>query len=69
MSAYFWGSIQWVIGLIAGGTDAFVKAKEGARRQRSLREGGFERSISLKAEDIVHEGLTASGRTPYVIRR
>lgn len=54
-----------VIGLIAGGPDAFVKAKEGAEDREALGKEDLK-SISLKAEDIVI-GLTASGRTPYVI--
>jgi N-acetylmuramic acid 6-phosphate etherase len=54
-----------VVGLIAGGEHAFVKAAE-----------GVEDSLTLCAEDLDEKGLTsrdiviglaASGRTPYVI--
>ena len=54
-----------VVGVIAGGEAAFVKAKEGA--EDSLELGAEDlKKISLKREDIVI-GLAASGRTPYVI--
>ncbi len=54
-----------VVGVIAGGEEAFVKAKEGAEDSLEL---GVEdlKKINLKREDIVI-GLAASGRTPYVI--
>lgn len=54
-----------VIGLIAGGNDAFVKAVEGAEDSKEL---GAEdlRKIGLNEKDVVI-GLAASGRTPYVI--
>lgn len=54
-----------VVGVIAGGEGAFVKAKEGA--EDSLELGAEDlKNIDLKKEDIVI-GLAASGRTPYVI--
>lgn len=58
-------SPEVVLGIIAGGTTAFLKAVEGA-----------EDSMELCVEDLKHIGLTendmvigiaASGRTPYVI--
>ncbi|MDO5350160.1 MAG: N-acetylmuramic acid 6-phosphate etherase [Lachnospiraceae bacterium] len=54
-----------VVGLIAGGDNAFVKAVEGAEDSE---ESGAEdlRRISLNEKDVVI-GLAASGRTPYVI--
>lgn len=54
-----------VVGLIAGGEDAFVKAREGAEDSR---EGGADdlRGIGLSSADVVI-GLAASGRTPYVL--
>ncbi|MDL2293900.1 N-acetylmuramic acid 6-phosphate etherase [Ruminococcaceae bacterium OttesenSCG-928-D13] len=54
-----------VIGLIAGGKDAFVKAREGAEDDPKLGEADLK-AIGLKKEDTVI-GLAASGRTPYVI--
>ena len=54
-----------VIGLIAGGEGAFVKAVEGAEDSQTL--GVQElKDLSLNENDIVI-GLAASGRTPYVI--
>lgn len=54
-----------VIGLIAGGDNAFVKAKEGAEDSK---EQGAQalKEIDLKPEDCVI-GIAASGRTPFVI--
>ncbi len=54
-----------VIGLIAGGRDALVRAVEGAEDEqqdgvRALQE------IELTADDVV-VGIAVSGRTPYVI--
>ena len=54
-----------VVGLIAGGEKAFVKAVEGAEDSFDLGEEDL-REINLRAEDIVI-GIAASGRTPYVI--
>lgn len=53
-----------VVGLIAGGQQAFTQAVEGAEDSGEL---GVEdlRRINLAAHDVV-VGLAASGRTPYV---
>lgn len=58
-------SDQLVIGLIAGGPEAILKAKEGAEDSLTL---GVEdlKAIHFNAKDIV-VGIAASGRTPYVI--
>ncbi|MGL5541676.1 MAG: N-acetylmuramic acid 6-phosphate etherase [Erysipelotrichaceae bacterium] len=58
-------SPELVVGLMAGGLDAIIKAKEGAEDSPQL---GVEdlKSICLTANDVV-VGLAASGRTPYVI--
>ncbi|WP_312652355.1 N-acetylmuramic acid 6-phosphate etherase [Proteiniclasticum sp.] len=54
-----------VVGLIAGGDKAFVKAVEGAEDSETL---GTEdlKNIGLNENDVVI-GIAASGRTPYVI--
>lgn len=54
-----------VVGLIAGGDNAFVKAVEGAEDSE---EFGMEdlKKIALNEKDVVI-GLAASGRTPYVM--
>lgn len=54
-----------VIGVIAGGDNAFIKAVEGAEDSLEL---GREELISkqLSSNDMVI-GIAASGRTPYVI--
>ena len=54
-----------VVGLIAGGEKAFVKAVEGAEDSREL---GRQDLIDINANknDIVI-GIAASGRTPYVL--
>ena len=54
-----------VVGLIAGGENAFVKAVEGAEDHEEL---GVEdlKKINLTEKDVV-VGIAASGRTPYVI--
>lgn len=54
-----------VIGLIAGGDQAFVKAVEGAEDSEELGVEDLKR-IHLNEKDVVI-GLAASGRTPYVI--
>lgn len=54
-----------VVGLIAGGEDAFVKAREGAEDDASQGEQDL-RAIDLCEHDLV-VGIAASGRTPYVI--
>ncbi|EGA70148.1 N-acetylmuramic acid-6-phosphate etherase [Vibrio sinaloensis DSM 21326] len=58
-------SDQMVIGLIAGGPEAILKAKEGAEDSP---EFGVEdlKSIDFNENDVV-VGIAASGRTPYVI--
>lgn len=54
-----------VVGLIAGGEKAFVKAVEGAEDSRELGREDLI-NISLQKRDIVI-GIAASGRTPYVL--
>lgn len=54
-----------VVGLIAGGEKAFVKAVEGAEDSRELGREDLV-SIALTAKDTVI-GIAASGRTPYVL--
>lgn len=58
-------SPDMVVGLIAGGEGAFIKAVEGAEDSEGL---GIEelKGIALNGRDIV-VGIAASGRTPYVI--
>lgn len=58
-------SPEMVVGLIAGGSSAFVKAVEGAEDSLTLCEEELKK-INLQKNDIVI-GLAASGRTPYVI--
>lgn len=54
-----------VVGLIAGGPGALLKAVEGAEDNAQLGEDDLK-ALSLNAADLVM-GLAASGRTPYVI--
>lgn len=54
-----------VVGLIAGGERAFVRAVEGAEDDPELCKKELL-AINLKESDLV-VGLAASGRTPYVI--
>ncbi|OON37599.1 N-acetylmuramic acid 6-phosphate etherase [Izhakiella australiensis] len=54
-----------VIGLIAGGPGAILKAVEGAEDNAQLGADDLK-AIGLSASDMVI-GLAASGRTPYVI--
>ena len=54
-----------VIGLIAGGDKAFLKAVEGAEDSHTLCEQDLRRK-NISSEDVV-VGLAASGRTPYVV--
>ena len=54
-----------VVGLIAGGDNAFLKAVEGAEDSTILGEKDLK-AIKLTNRDIVI-GIAASGRTPYVI--
>ncbi|MCI8915539.1 MAG: N-acetylmuramic acid 6-phosphate etherase [Oscillospiraceae bacterium] len=54
-----------IIGLIAGGDQAFLKAVEGAEDSRELGREDLE-SRGLTKNDLVI-GIAASGRTPYVL--
>ncbi|TQS75931.1 N-acetylmuramic acid 6-phosphate etherase [Ornithinibacillus gellani] len=54
-----------VIGLIAGGEKAFVKAVEGAEDSEAMGVQDLK-NVQLQSKDVV-VGLAASGRTPYVI--
>lgn len=58
-------SPELVVGLIAGGEQAFIKAVEGAEDSRELGREDLQR-INLEARDLVI-GIAASGRTPYVL--
>jgi N-acetylmuramic acid 6-phosphate etherase len=54
-----------VIGIIAGGEKAFVRAVEGAEDSEELAAEELEK-INLREKDVVI-AITASGRTPYAI--
>jgi len=54
-----------VIGIIAGGEKAFIKAVEGAEDSEELTEKDLD-AVSVGEKDVV-VGIAASGRTPYVI--
>ena len=56
---------ELVIGLIAGGPGALLKAVEGAEDNPQLGVDDLK-ALDLQAHDVV-VGLAASGRTPYVI--
>ncbi|WP_319553677.1 N-acetylmuramic acid 6-phosphate etherase [uncultured Vibrio sp.] len=58
-------SDKMVIGLIAGGPEAILKAKEGAEDSPLLGEQDLKKLNFNKSDVIV--GIAASGRTPYVI--
>lgn len=58
-------SADLVVGLMAGGMDAIIKAKEGAEDDAQLGKNDLV-EIKLTENDVV-VGLAASGRTPYVI--
>jgi N-acetylmuramic acid 6-phosphate etherase len=58
-------SPEMVIGLMAGGEGAFVKAVEGAEDKPEWGEADLKK-INLNEQDTVI-GIAASGRTPYVI--
>ncbi len=58
-------SPEMVLGLMAGGEGAFVKAVEGAEDKPEWGEADLKR-IGLSEHDTVI-GIAASGRTPYVI--
>lgn len=58
-------SPELVTGLIAGGTSAMFRAKEGAEDDEKL---GEENIFSLNVTELdTVVGLSASGRTPYVV--
>ena len=59
------GTTDEVLGLIAGGPSAFLKAKEGAEDSQELGVADLK-GINLTNKDVL-VGLAASGRTPYVI--
>ncbi|PGS54444.1 N-acetylmuramic acid 6-phosphate etherase [Bacillus sp. AFS041924] len=61
----FGTSPEEVVGLIAGGEKAFIKAVEGAEDSEELAVEDLK-EIKLSNNDIV-VGIAASGRTPYVI--
>ena len=54
-----------VVGLIAGGDRAFIKAVEGAEDSAALGRQDLA-NIGLTKTDVV-VGIAASGRTPYVL--
>ncbi|MBQ9007171.1 MAG: N-acetylmuramic acid 6-phosphate etherase [Atopobiaceae bacterium] len=54
-----------VIGILAGGPQAFLQAVEGAEDSTTLCQEELER-IGLSKDDLVI-GLAASGRTPFVV--
>lgn len=54
-----------VLGLIAGGDTAFLRAQEGAEDDPELAAAAL-RAVGLTSADVV-VGLAASGRTPYVV--
>ena len=56
---------EQVVGLIAGGEKAFVKAVEGAEDSFDLAKEDLQ-ALALNDTDLVI-GIAASGRTPYVI--
>lgn len=58
-------SHEVVVGLIAGGENAFIKAVEGAEDSTTMPIEDLKQ-ISVSSKDIVI-GIAASGRTPYVI--
>lgn len=58
-------SYDTVVGLIAGGEGAFVKAAEGAEDKADAGEADLA-ALAPEARDIVI-GIAASGRTPYVV--
>lgn len=58
-------SDQMVLGLIAGGPEAILKAKEGAEDSPELGKSDLQ-AIQFNSQDVL-VGIAASGRTPYVI--
>ena len=60
----FGSPAEQVIGLIAGGHQAILKAVENAEDNQQAGQQDLE-TINLRSQDIV-VGIAASGRTPYV---
>ncbi len=58
-------SPELVVGLIAGGDSAFVRAVEGAEDNRQLGREDLVR-LNFSPRDVL-VGIAASGRTPYVL--
>ena len=58
-------SPETVVGLLAGGDKAFIKAVEGAEDSAELGRQDLV-NIGLTSQDLV-VGIAASGRTPYVL--
>ncbi|MFV0393640.1 MAG: N-acetylmuramic acid 6-phosphate etherase [Coprobacillaceae bacterium] len=58
-------SADLIQGLIAGGVEALLVAKEGAEDSKELAKQDLE-SVKINKQDTII-GLAASGRTPYVI--
>ena len=56
---------ELVVGLMAGGTDAIFRAKEGAEDDEVQGKDDLA-SLSPTSQDTI-VGLSASGRTPYVV--
>jgi N-acetylmuramic acid 6-phosphate etherase len=54
-----------VIALLAGGNDAFVRAREGAEDSAALAVEDLRKAGYTPADIVV--GIAASGRTPYVV--
>lgn len=54
-----------VVGIMAGGMDAFVVAVEGAEDNRDMGREDLEK-IAFSDKDVL-VGIAASGRTPYVL--
>ncbi|MCX5438075.1 N-acetylmuramic acid 6-phosphate etherase [Streptomyces sp. NBC_00569] len=54
-----------VVGLIAGGPSAMIKAVEGAEDSKDLAAEDLD-ALGLTVDDVV-VGISASGRTPYAI--
>jgi len=61
----FGTSPEDVVGLLAGGNEAFVMAVEGAEDDRELAVADLK-AINLNTNDVL-VGIAASGRTPYVM--
>ncbi|MDN3610897.1 N-acetylmuramic acid 6-phosphate etherase [Vibrio ostreicida] len=58
-------SEKMVVGLIAGGPQAILKAKEGAEDSPELGTNDLK-AIQFNKQDVL-VGIAASGRTPYVV--